>query len=97
MKHQNEQTLGDAIREFFENNATLRRKRGEIRVQRAWHEILGPTVAYHTRNVYVKNGVLNVCLTSSVLRSELLLHKTSLIKRLNEYAQADVIHEIVIR
>ncbi len=97
MKHWNEQTLGEAIREFFESNAALRGKILETRVQRAWNEIFGPTVAYYTRNVYVKNRVLYVYLTSSVLRNELLLRKEQLIKQLNDYAQADVIHEIVIR
>lgn len=36
MMHRNAQTLGDAIREFFEDNAELRGKILEIRVMRAW-------------------------------------------------------------
>ena len=39
MMHRNAQTLGDAIREFFEDNAELRGKILEIRVMRAWGEI----------------------------------------------------------
>ena len=73
MMHRNAQTLGDAIREFFEDNAELRGKILEIRVMRAWGEILGPMVAQYTRNIYVKDKVLYVSLTSSVLRSELVL------------------------
>ena len=73
MMHRNAQTLGDAIREFFEDNAELRGKILEIRVIRAWGEILGPMVAQYTRNIYVKDKVLYVSLTSSVLRSELVL------------------------
>ena len=34
MMHRNAQTLGDAIREFFEDNAELRGKILEIRVMR---------------------------------------------------------------
>ena len=48
MMHRNAQTLGDAIREFFEDNAELRGKILEIRVIRAWGEILGPMVAQYT-------------------------------------------------
>ena len=55
MMHRNAQTLGDAIREFFEDNAELRWKILEIRVMRAWGEILGPMVAQYTRNIYVKD------------------------------------------
>ena len=54
MMHRNAQTLGDAIREFFEDNAELRGKILEIRVMRVWGEILGPMVAQYTRNIYVK-------------------------------------------
>ena len=70
MMHRNAQTLGDAIREFFEDNAELRGKILEIRVIRAWGEILGPMVAQYTRNIYVKDKVLYVSLTSSVLRTD---------------------------
>ena len=90
MMHRNAQTLGDAIREFFEDNAELRGKILEIRVIRAWGEILGPMVAQYTRNIYVS-------LTSSVLRSELVLCRERLVKSLNDYAGSEVIQDIVIR
>ena len=87
MMHRNAQTLGDAIREFFEDNAELR----------AWGEILGPMVAQYTCNIYIKDKVLHVSLTSSVLRSELVLCRERLVKSLNDYAGATVIQDIVIR
>ena len=92
--HRNAQTLGDAIREFFEDNAELRGKIQEIRVLRAWGEILGPMVAQYT---CIKDKVLHVSLTSSVLRSELVLCRERLVKSLNDYAGATVIQDIVIR
>ena len=46
MMHRNAQTLGDAIREFFEDNAELRGKILEIRVIRAWGEILGHLLSW---------------------------------------------------
>ena len=97
MMHRNAQTLGDAIREFFEDNAELRGKILEIRVIRAWGEILGPMVAQYTRNIYVKDKVLYVSLTSSVLRSELVLCRERQVKSLNDYAGSEVIQDIVIR
>ena len=93
MMHRNAQTLGDAIREFFEDNAELRGKILEIRVMRAWGEILGPMVAQYTRNIYVKDKVLYVSLTSSVL----VLCRERLVKSLNDYAGSEVIQDIVIR
>ena len=49
MIHQNTQTLGEALREFFENNNELRGKILEIRVQRGWKELFGPMVSQYTR------------------------------------------------
>lgn len=97
MIHRNTQTLGDAIREFFEENAGLQGKIWETRVMRAWGEIVGPMAAQYTRNLYIKDKVLHVSLTSSVLRSELLLCRERLVKSLNDYAGATVIQDIVIR
>jgi F0F1-type ATP synthase delta subunit len=97
MKRKNSQTVGEVLKDFFEDNAELYEKMLEIRLQRGWGEILGPMIQQYTRNVYVKNHVLYVSLTSSVLRSELTLCREKLIKSLNDYAGSNVIYDIVIR
>ncbi|RHJ85468.1 DUF721 domain-containing protein [Parabacteroides sp. AM08-6] len=97
MKRRNTQSLGEVIRDFFEDNTELYEKILEIRIQRAWGEVLGKMVMQYTRNIYVKDRVLYVSLTSSVLRSELLLCRERLMKSLNEYAGSAVIRDIVIR
>ena len=48
-------------------------------------------------NIYVRDHILYVSLTSAVLRSELTLCRERLVKSLNEYAGATVIHDIIIR
>ena len=93
----NSQTLGEVLRDFFENSPVLRAKILPLRIQRGWGELLGPMVQQSTTTLYVKNRVLHVSLTSAVLRSELLLCRERLVKSLNEYAEADVIDDIVIR
>ena len=57
--------------------------------------ILGPTIMQYTRNIYVRDKVLHVSLTSSVLRSELTLCRERLVKSLNDYSGASVITNIV--
>ena len=79
--------MGEVLRDFFEDNTELYEKMMEIRVQRAWGEVLGPTIMQYTRNIYVRDKVLHVSLTSSVLRR--------LVKSLNDYAGASVITNIV--
>lgn len=97
MKRNNSQKLGDLLRDFFEDNSELYDKMMEIRIQRSWKEVLGPMVMQYTRTVYVRDKVLYVYLTSSVLRSELILCREKLVKSLNEYAGSSVIKDIVIR
>ncbi|MDR1402929.1 MAG: DUF721 domain-containing protein [Tannerellaceae bacterium] len=97
MKRKNAQTIGEILRDFFDNNDELRKKILEIRVKRAWGEVLGPMIQQYTRSIYIKNDVLYVSLTSSVLRNELSLSRDKLIKSLNDYAGSTVIHTIIIR
>jgi len=97
MKRKNAQTLGDVIKDFLEENKILREKIYISRIERAWTEVLGTMVMQYTRNLFVKNRILYVSLSSSVLRSELTLSRERLVKSLNEHAGAEVIDDIVIR
>ncbi len=97
MERRNAQTIGELIKDFFADNTELYERMLEIRIQRGWGEVLGPMIQQYTRNLYIKNKVLYVSLTSSVLRSELLLSRDKLLKSLNDYAGSSVIHDIIIR
>ena len=97
MKRTKALPIGELLQEFYRENPQLRQKILEIRIQRAWGEVLGPMIMQSTQNLYIKNHVLHVFLTSSVLRNELLLNRKRLLKSLNEYAGAEVIRDLVIR
>ena len=97
MFRRNTQALNEVIRDFFEDNTELYDRILQIRIQRAWGEVLGPTIRDYTQQVFIKHRTLYVSITSAVLRSELLLCKDRLVKSLNDYAGATVIDEIVIR
>lgn len=96
MQRRNAQALGEVLRDFFEDNTELYEKMMEIRVQRAWGVVLGPTISKYTRNMFVRDKVLHVSLTSSVLRNELMLCRDRLVKSLNDYAGSTVINSISI-
>ncbi|MDR1879692.1 MAG: DUF721 domain-containing protein [Tannerellaceae bacterium] len=97
MKRKNTQSMAEVLQDFFDDNALLYGKILEDRVQRGWEDVLGPTIMRYTQNLYVKNQVLYVSLSSSVLRNELTLCRERLVKSLNEYAGANVINAIIIR
>ncbi len=89
--------LGETLRAFWKENPELYHKMMEARVQRLWRELFGPEVSRYTSNVYVKNRILFVSMTSSVMRSEMLAMRKRLVKTLNEQAGSDIIDDIVIR
>ena len=89
--------IGDTLRLFWQDNPELYHKMLEERVQRLWGELFGPSIAKYTSNVYVKNRVLYVQMTSSVVRSEMIALRKKLVITLNEHAGSDVIDDVVIR
>jgi len=68
----------------------------ESRIIAAWSEVLGP-LSNPTDELYIKNKVLFVRLSSSVIRNELYMMRSTLLRRLNEKAGEEVITDIVFR
>lgn len=97
MKRTNTQPIGEILRDFFEDNTELYEKIMEIRIERAWKKLLGPMAAHYTRNLYVRDRILYVSMTSAVLRSELLLSKDKLLSNINQEIQQAFLFDLVIR
>ncbi len=97
MRRKNTETIGDVLKQFFEENRFLKTKVAESRVVSGWGNILGQTVASYTTNIYLKNNTLYVHLRSSVLRAELLAAKEMIMSNLNKYAGMDIVKDIIFR
>ena len=89
--------LRETLRFFWQENPELYHKMLEARVQRLWGELFGPSIAKYTTNIYVKNRVLYVFMSSSVVRSEMLAMRKRLVVTLNEHAGSNVIDDVMIR
>lgn len=66
----------------------------EHRIEQAWPEVMGETVARYTREAKVRGGMLYVSVTSAPLRQNLIMEHQSLAKRLNEHVGANVITDV---
>ena len=95
MKRTNTVSLSQVIAEIL-NEYKIDGKLREVRIIAAWPEVLGP-LAKPTDKLYIKNKVLFVNLSSSVIRNELSMMRSKLVKRLNEKAGEEVITDIVFR
>jgi len=85
------QVINEVIGEYKIND-----KLREARIVSAWYEVLGP-LAKPTDQLYVKNKTLFVNLSSSVIRNELSMMRSMLVRSLNEKAREEVITDIVFR
>ena len=96
MKRVNTQSIGTVLDSFFEQNPTLSVKLAEMRLINSWRTVLGPSISRFTDKLFIKKRTLYVRITSSVLKSELMMCREELIKKLNNEAGREVIDSIVI-
>ena len=94
MKHSNDLSLGEAIKEFLQVYR-LEDKLNETRIMKAWEKVLGKMVANHSRDLYIRNRVLHVKIDSAALRNELSYSKEKIVKALNKEVKAEVIEDVV--
>ncbi len=96
MKRNNAEQIGVLIRNYLRQEA-LESPLNERRLIASWEEVLGPAIASYTRELYIKNQVLYVHLTSAALRQELLMGRERLVYNLNRHVGAQVITNIIFR
>ena len=96
MKRNNTEQVGDVIRRLLRQEG-LETPLNEYRLIEAWKDVVGPVISRYTMNLYIKNQVLYVHLSSSVLRQELSMSRTLLIRNLNAQVGSQVIVNIVFR
>src|SRR5690554_4710001 len=89
-------SISDVLKEFIEKNK-LEAGMNAVDAKQAWINLMGNGVNSYTKEVILKNNVLYVWLTSSVLREELLYGKQKIIKMINEELGKDVVRDVVLR
>lgn len=96
MNDPNQNTIGELIKAFYEE----RRGPGyldEVNIINGWESVVGSFIAQYTKDLYIKEGVLFVRLTSDSLRNELSYSKSVLMKNLNQLAGREVLTDIVFK
>jgi len=88
-------SLSDALKEFVDVNR-LQKGLDGIDVKEAWVKLMGNGVNSYTTNVQLKNTILYVQLSSSVLREELSYGKEKIINLLNEELGKPLIKKLVL-
>lgn len=89
-------TLAEALKDYIKE-MKLEGKLNEIGLINSWEEVVGKAISTRTSKVYIKDHVLYVHLSSSVVRNELLMLRQALKEKLNEKAGSEVIKDIVLK
>ena len=96
MKRNDAEQIGKLIQQFLRQES-LEAPLNEQRLMAASKEVLGPTINFYTKELFIKNQILYVHLTSSVLRQELMMGREILVRNLNNHVGATVITNIIFR
>ena len=89
-------SLAEALNDYIKE-MNLGQKLSEVAVINSWEEIVGKAISSRTTRIFIKDGVLHVHLSSSVVRNELLMLRESLKEKLNQKAGSEVIKDIILR
>ncbi|MBO5812457.1 MAG: DUF721 domain-containing protein, partial [Bacteroidaceae bacterium] len=90
MKRKNSEKLQNVIYQYLRENG-LETPLNEFRATQAWSSIVGPAISKYTTDIKIYNQTMFVSISSSVVRNELLMKRTTLIKRVNDHVGAQVI------
>ena len=96
MKRNNAEPIGKLIQQFLRQES-LESPLNEQRLLDAWPQILGPAIASYKKELYIRNQILYVHLTSAALRQELMMGRELLVRNLNQKVGATVITNIIFR
>lgn len=86
--------LGGLIGDFL-RQGELGKHFAEEQVKEEWMKLAGGNVARYTKSVSVKDGKLFVKLTSPLLKNDLMMQRSVLMKRLNEKVGQELLNEII--
>ncbi len=96
MRREKTQSIGEILQEVTKDK-NIGSKLDEMKLIEAWPVVVGEALNSYTTHLSIYNKVLFVSLTSAVLRSELMMHKTQLIYKLNKEVGRIVINNIIFK
>ena len=94
MGRNNDKPLKEAIEQLLKVYK-LKRKFDETSLIAAWPELMGKAVANRTSQLYIRDRKLFIRVESSVLKNELVMIRSEIVKRMNERAGSKVLDEII--
>ena len=89
MKKDNLQNIKNVLKDYKADYG-LNTKLNDARIKEQWSNLVGVSIAKVTTKMYIKDSVLYVYISSSVVRHELSMIKTPLMEKLNEISESEI-------
>ena len=89
--------FGDAWDEFLKSSPNIARKIASAKIPDVWRDIAGQKISNYTREIKVENGVMTICITSSVLRNELFMKRDTIKEHVNKFMGMQVVNIVLIK
>lgn len=81
--------LSDSLRELG-----VEKKLDETRAIQAWNTLFGDTIKKYVNKIYVKNEILYLEVTSSLLKQNLLFQKDLFVAKINQSVGVSILKDI---
>ena len=96
MRRKRTLALSEVLKEY-RREMRIDNKLKEVEILKYWEGIAGKAISRRTTRVYIRDGVMFIHLSSSVVRNELMMIRETIRSRLNEKAGEEVVREIVLK
>jgi hypothetical protein len=96
MRKSNTRNISDILLDYIHDMA-IDSKLKEVDIIHAWEDVLGKTISRYTGKIYISRGILFVEIKSPVVKSELIMMREEIRKRLNQKAGREIIKSITFR
>ena len=93
MRKSNTEQLGNILRRYLREEG-LETPLNQHRLINDWPDVMGQGIMQYTGERFIKGQTLYVQIRSSILKQELMMSRQTLVRRLNEHIQAQVITDI---
>ena len=96
MRKSNQQQIGAVIKKLLKNQQ-LEERLQELDLLDNCKEILGENLMKFVKEISIKDGILNIKVSSAVVRNELSYQKSKIIEKMNNQAGNEIVKEIILK
>jgi len=89
--------IKNVIDTIFNKRSRLSTGFNEYSIESVWRQTFGDVISSYTTRVTYKNEILTVYINSAPLKEELVMHKTSVLDKLNANLKYKKVKEIYVR